>query len=159
MTSEEITRNYFIVMKNDYLCSDMNLDRFINGIGNLFEEHDNLCFGQFKVPVHQISGTVHEFVQKSVSDIESHEMIGGNENYYLFKTNHGLYFHITWKIVQDMYEIAIITGVNYSSDEYGVYVFNDDEDASTVVSDDYYTTDFSYDSDDPDFDINDMSDL
>ena len=159
MTSEEITRNYFIVMKNDYLCSDMNLDRFINGIGNLFEEHDNLCFGQFKVPVHQISGTVHEFVHKSVSDIESHEMIGGNENYYLFKTNHGLYFHITWKIVQDMYEIAIITGVNYSSDEYGVYVFNDDEDASTVVSDDYYATDFSDDSDDPDFDINDMSDL
>lgn len=159
MTSEEITRNYFIVMKNDYLCSDMKLDRFINGIGNLFKEEDNLCFGKFNVPVHQISGTVHEFVHQSVSGIESHEMIGGNENYYLFKTDHGLYFQITWQIVDDMYEIAIITGVNYSSDEYGVYVFNDDEDASTVVSDDYYTTDFSDDSDDPDFDINDMSDL
>lgn len=157
MTSEEITRNYFIVMKNDYLCSDMKLDRFINGIGNLYEEHNNLCFGNFKVPIHQASGAIHEFVQKSVSGIESHEMIGGDENYYLFKTNHGLYFHITWKIVDDMYEIAIIAGVNYSSDEYGVYVFNDDEDATTVMSDDYYTTD---DSDfDSDFDVNDMSDL
>jgi len=158
MTSEAITRNYFNVLtNNEPVFRHLDMDNFVEVLGYLFTRGD-INFGKFSLPVSEISGKVHEFVEKSVSNIKDHEMIGGNDDYYLFKEHHGLYFHITWNIDNDMIEFVILHGANYASDVNGVYVFNDD-DASTVVSDDYYTTDFSDDSDDSDFDVNDMSDL
>lgn len=158
MTSETIARSYFTVMTNDIPAfRHLNLDRFIDVIAYVFTQ-GNIEYGKYNISVNEVSGKVHEFIQQSVSGIESHEMIDGNEYYYLFKC-HGIYFYITWQIVDDMYEFAIMHGVNYSSDVNGVFVFGDESDASTVVSDDFYTTDFTDDSDDSDFDINDMSDL
>lgn len=154
MTTEAITRNYFTVLKNDTSFSHLNLDTFINLLGYLFTRGD-ISFGKFSLHISQIIGDAQKFVEKSVSNIKDHEMIGGNDDYYLFKAHHGLYFHITWKIENDLIEFVILHGTNYASDINGVYVFNDD-DASTVMSDDYYTTDFS---DDSNFDVNDMSDL
>lgn len=151
MSLTDASRCYFIVLKNSYgHLKNTMLGEFIDRLGVHHNDDEMTFYGKFNLPINQINGTVHEYVHQAVADFEEYEIITVNNDLYLFKSTYGLYFHITWKIVHGMCEFVIIHGLNYSNDENGVYVFNDDDDRNTVVADEF---------EDSYFDVNDMTDI
>lgn len=133
-----IDSEYFHVCKNELESEDFDIKDFIEGLCDYYGDLDIINFGQFSLPVSIIS-KVDEFLKSELCTMTDYEFIELTESYYLFKAC-DLYFHITWKVVDDLYVFNILHGVEYSNDEFGVFVYHDD-DADTVVPPDYSSDD------------------
>lgn len=133
---------YFHVVANQIEFNEVDFGNFIDSICDYYHDLDIINFGKFTLPLHMIPW-IDEFIQQSTtSSLVDYELIELTDEYYFFKVR-GLYFHVTWKRLEDSYEFAILHGVQYSKDETGIYVFHDDDDDDTIVPHNYGDTNIS----------------
>lgn len=132
MTTATITDiAYFHVCKNEFGADPFDIGEFIDRLCNYFHDLDIVNFGMFRIPVEMVSSVV-EFLQRTIPSLQGYECVALTESFFLFKARH-LYFHITWSVVGDHLEFAILHGSDYYLQDDEVYVFHGDDDADTVV--------------------------
>lgn len=122
-----------------------------SGFIDLIAEYNNdevVCFGKISIDISDNNKfSIHLLLQdiycKLPLSIPNKEFISTDNSNLLFKYN-SIYFLLNWTISDSLCSIAVIPGSKYIIDDKGIYIIYDDEDeAATVVSDDY----IEYDSD------------
>ena len=91
-------------------------------------------FSKFIVPLAIIKSSIQEFLYIILNNIKNFELIDSSDSYFLF-TFDSLIFNVTWKKIDMNYEFAVIVGTHFEIINGTVFVYTNEDDASTVIND------------------------
>lgn len=142
----------------DEFAFDKDYSGFIHKIYE-YNNDDVVCFGKISIDISdetQFSPSllIEDIYFKLPALSSSKEFILIDKSRLLFKY-YNFYFLLNWTVSGSECFIGVMIGKNYIIDDKDLYIiYDDDDEANTVIGDDFY--EYQYDSGDEDEDYDDL---